>query len=264
VIKTIKFIIFFGTCLVVPGLVWALDAEALKADFLQGNYRRVIFEGQAQASRIHLGGTDELNYLLGLSYLKESKLDLAQDCFRRILNNVNSKFQEEARLGLADILLVSGQLPQAETAYNKLLADIPNTRQKAAVWYRLSQLESRRGNHQKSNEYLLKIKRDFPLSPELRAAKGITFINTSVEVCQEPSGLTRESGEYSVQVGFFTNSANASNLKAVLISKDYPAYVENSGAGYRVRVGKVKSQKEAQDLESRLARDGFQTKVCPL
>ncbi len=262
--KKIKLIIFLVLFFILGGRAWALDLEALKVDFLQGNYRRVIFEGQAEANRMHLGNTDELNYILGLSYLKESKLDLAQECFRRIISNTNSKFKEEAELALGDTLLVSGQFQQAKAAYDKLIADGSNSSLKSAVWYRLSQLEARRGAHQKSNDYLLKLRRDFPLSPELRAVRGITFINASVEVCQPPAAVTQEGSEYSVQVGFFTSSANANNLKDVLVSKDYPAFVETSGSGYRVRVGRVKSPREAQELESRLAGDGFQTKVCPL
>jgi tetratricopeptide (TPR) repeat protein len=262
--QKIKFILVFVIFLILPDFCWAADLDTLKTDFLQGNYRRVIFEGQAQVERMHLGNTDELNYILGLSYLKASKLDLAQACFWRILNNPGSKFKEVANLGLGDTYLVSGQFQQAEDSYNKLIADDSNSRQKPAVWYRLSHLEAKRGNHQKSNDYLLKLKRDFPLSPELRVTKGIALVNTSVEVCEPAVNLSAEAGEYSIQVGFFTSSANAVNFKDTLLSKNYPAYVENSGTGYRVKVGKFKSQKEALDLESKLSQEGFQTKVCPL
>ena len=73
-----------------------------------------------------------------------------------------------------------------------------------------------------------------------------------------------QSKAYSIQVGFFTNNVNANNFKNTLISKNYPAYVESLGTGFRVKVGKFNSEKEALDLESRLSGDGFQTKVCPL
>ena len=124
----------------------AADIEALKVDLLQGNYRRIIFEGQAQVDRINIGSTDELNYILGLSYLKEGKLDLAQSCFLRILNNQISKFKTQATLGLADTFLIGGKFQEAEEIYNKLITDQPNSSQKATVLYRLSQLELKRGN----------------------------------------------------------------------------------------------------------------------
>jgi cell division septation protein DedD len=124
-------------------------------------------------------------------------------------------------------------------------------------------LESKRGNHQKANDYLFKLRKDFPLSPELRVTKGIAPVNPLVERCQLPDNQG-PSGEYTVQVGFFANNSNANNFRDTLLSRGYPAYIENSGTGYRVKVGKFKSQKEALDLENKLSRDGFQTKVCPL
>jgi len=250
--QKIKFTLVFWFLLILPNFCWALDLDALKTDFLQGNYRRVIFEGQVQVDRMHIGNTDELNYILGLSYLKESRLDPAQDCFRRILSNPNSKFTEEATLALADTYLVSGRLQQAEDIYNKLIAADSNSSQKSAVWYRLSQLESKRGDRQKGNDYLFKLKRDFPLSPELRSTRGIASINVPAN----------QATEYSIQVGFFTNSVNANNFKNTLLSKNYPAYVESSGGGFRVKVGKFKLQEEALDLETKLSHDGFATKIC--
>jgi len=256
-------ILAFWACFVLPVFCWALDLDTLKTDFLEGNYRRVIFEGQAQINRMHLGNTDELNYILGLSYLKESKLDMAQGCFRRILNNSNSKLKEEAGLGLGDTYLVSGQFQQAEDVYNKLIVDDSNSSQKPAVWYRLSQLESKRGNHQKANDYLFKLKRDFPLSAELKVTKDISSVNPPVEVGQCLVNPSVVSGEYSVQVGFFSSSDNARKFKDELLNKNYPAYVENLGQGYRVKVGRFKSQKEALDLENKLSQEGFATKICP-
>jgi len=248
-----KYILIIGFLFLSANLCWAFDLDALKIDFLQGNYRRVIFEGQAQESVLHLGNADELNYILGLSYLKEFKITQAQGCFRRILSNPGSKFKSEAGLALADTYLVAGQFQEAEDGYNKLIADDLNTRQKSAVLYRLSQLELKKGNHQKSNDYLFKLKRDFPLSLEARFAKGISSLNLSEE----------ETEDYSIQVGFFANSANAHNFKDTLLSKNYPAYVEDAPTGFRVKVGRFKLQKEALDLENKLSADGFKTKLCP-
>jgi tetratricopeptide (TPR) repeat protein len=261
--QKIGLILVFWAGFVLPGYSWAQDLDNLKTDFLQGNYRRVIFEGQAQINQLHLSNADELNYILGLSYLKESRLNLAQDCFRRILKNPGSKFRQEASLALADTYLVGGQFQQAEDAYNKLIADDSNSSQKPAVWYRLSQLEFKRGNHQKGNDYLFKLKRDFPLSAELRTTKDISSVNLPVEVGQCLINPSIEDGEYSVQVGFFSRSDNARKFKAELLNKNYPAYLENLGQGYRVKVGKFKLKKNAQELEEKLSQDGFATKICP-
>jgi cell division septation protein DedD len=91
--------------------------------------------------------------------------------------------------------------------------------------------------------------------------RGIAMVN--VPVSAPVSYPDNVSGEYSVQVGFFSSSANANNFKNTLLRKDYPAYVESCGSGFRVKVGKFKSQKEVLDLENKLSQDGFATKVCP-
>jgi len=236
-----------------PGICLAMDMDSLKADFLQGNYRRVIFEGQAQVDRINIGNTDELNYILGLSYLKEGNALSAQDCFKRILSNQNSKFFNEAKMSLADVYLMQSQFQQAENIYNKIIEDDPNNNLKASLLYRLNQLEIKKGNAQQGNNYYIKLKKDFPLSPELRQNKGLGL----------PKAAVIDSGQYSVQVGFFQNIENANNLKIKLLSKGFSAYLESSGAGFRVKVGKFNSQQEALDLEKKLSHEGFPTKICP-
>jgi tetratricopeptide (TPR) repeat protein len=160
-------------------------------------------------------------------------------------------------LGLADAYLMAGRFQEARDIYIKLITDDPNSSQKAAVLHRLSQLEFKKGNTREGNDYLSKLKRDFPLSPELRLDKGLPLI------IAPPVSLLKDTGEYSVQVGFFTSSDNANNFKNKLLAENYPAYLEDSGTGYRVKVGRFKSQKEALDLESKLSKEGFQTKACP-
>jgi tetratricopeptide (TPR) repeat protein len=259
-----KLILVLMVLFIFPVICWAAQLDALKVDFLQGNYRRGVFDGQAELERRKTGKSDEMDYILGLMYLKKFKFDIVENWFWRIFNNFASKIYREANLSLADTYLVCGNFQPAEDLYNKLISDDPSSRQKPAVWYRLSQLEAKRGNHQKSNDYLLQLKRDFPLYPELRVTKGISWMSAPVIVCDPLVSTQPGSGEYYVQVGFFSSSLNAHNFKNKLLSKNYPAYVENSGSGYRVKVGRCQSQQEALDLESKLSQDGFATKICPL
>lgn len=237
---------------VFPPCAWALNMEALKVDFLQGNYRRVIFEAQAEIRRMRFCNTEELNYLLALSYLKEFEPELSRECFKRILGNPSGRFAKEAGLGMADTYLVSGELDQAAEMYGRLISSNPGS-QEPAILYRLSQLEYRRGNRQKAGEYWLRLKKDFPLSPELKAEREIPM--------RRP--IAARKTEYSVQVGFFTSRSNADNLKRKLLDRNYPAYVEECGTGYRVKVGKFISASEAAEAETRLSREGFETKVAP-
>ena len=83
--KIIHFFIILAF-LFFPVFCWSAELDALKADFLRGNYRKVIFEAQGRADRINFRSSDEPNYILGLSYLKESNLAKAEESFKRILN----------------------------------------------------------------------------------------------------------------------------------------------------------------------------------
>lgn len=246
-------IIFF--LLIIPGFCWAeTGLDNIKIDFLKGNYRRVIFE--AQASRFDITGANELNYILALSYLKEERLEQARDCFKRLLGGLPNKFKQRSQLGLADTYLIEGRFQEAEEIYNKLATGEPNGSQKAAILYRLSQLEAKKGNNQQANNYLSQLRKEFPLSPELRLNKVLVFVD-------KPQASTIETEGYSVQVGFFSSRANAGILKDKLLAEDFPAYIENSGGAYRVKVGRLKTLKEALELEGRLSKEGFQTKIYP-
>ncbi|MDO8489332.1 MAG: SPOR domain-containing protein [Candidatus Omnitrophota bacterium] len=242
--------------LIIPSACWAVDMDNIKVDFLEGNYRRVIFECEAQSSQVDNPGSDELNYILGLSYLKEAKLEQAQDCFKRILEGSLDKFKQQAQLGLTDTYLLGGRFQDAEDIYNKLITTGSNTSQKAAILYRLSQLELKKGNNQQANDYLSKLRREFPLSPELRLNKNLVLMD-------KPEATIIGAGEYSVQVGFFSNSSNANLLRDKLLAKGFLAYIENSSSSYRVKVGRLQTLKEALDLEGRLSKEGFQTKIYP-
>lgn len=253
--KKSRFAVIILAFFIIPVICQASDIDDIKVDFLQGNYRRVIFEGQAQINQLNGIDSDELNYILGLSYLKESKLKNAQNCFKLVLAGSSNKLKKQAELGLADAYLTAGRFQEAGAIYKKMITDNPGA-QEAAVLYRLSQLEFKKGNNQLGNDYLSKLRRDFPLSPELRLNRGLAIIDT-------PIVSEKDTGEYSVQVGFFASSNNANNLKNKLLYGNYPAYVENTGAGYRVRVGRFKNQNEALNLESKLSQEGFQTKICP-
>jgi len=250
-----KLLFVFLIFCIIPAIARAADLDSLKSDFLKGNYRRVIFEAQAFVNKADLGGAEELSYILGLSYLKEGKLEPAQDCFKHILAASSKKFKAPANLGLADAYLMGGRFQDAEDIYAKLMADDPNRSQMAAILYRLSQLEFKKGNTRQGNDYLSKLGRDFPLSPELRLDRGLPWITP-------PALPPKDSGEYSVQVGFFADSSNANKLKNKLLAGNYPVYLEDSGAGFRVKVGRFKSQKEALDLEKKLSQETFQTKIC--
>lgn len=236
-----------------PAYLGAAGLDSLKVDFLQGNYHRVIFEGENQISKFNFNSSDELSYILGLSYLKTGNLKSAEESFKRVIKDARGTLNTQAKLGLADTYLINGQLQEAADIYNAILAEQPNTKFKAAILYRQSLAEFKKGNNSQGNEYLSKLKNDFPLSSEL---------SLTMNIPRSYSVLPKNQ-EYSVQVGFFTNKENADGFKSKLLDRDFPAYTEQASNGWRVKVGRFKNEQEAVDLERKLSQDGFPTKICP-
>jgi rare lipoprotein A len=83
------------------------------------------------------------------------------------------------------------------------------------------------------------------------------------------SGPNPEVGEFTVQIGAFAERANAERLRDRLGPRYQPIFIQEydapAGHFYRVRVGQVPSQAEAQQLALKLqAGDGFLTYVTRL
>jgi rare lipoprotein A len=83
------------------------------------------------------------------------------------------------------------------------------------------------------------------------------------------SGPNPEVGYFTVQIGAFTERANAERLRDRLRLRYQPIFIQEydapTGHFYRVRVGQVPNQADAQQLALRLeASDGFVTFVTRL
>ena len=83
------------------------------------------------------------------------------------------------------------------------------------------------------------------------------------------SGPNPEAGDFTVQIGAFSDRSNAENLRDRLLPRYQPIFVQEydtpNGHFYRVRVGRVQSPDAAQQLAQQLKlNDGFQTFVMRL
>ena len=83
------------------------------------------------------------------------------------------------------------------------------------------------------------------------------------------SGPNPDAGEFTVQVGAFSDRANAERVRDRLMARHPPVVVQeydtSKGRFYRVRVGRESSLEAAQKLAVQLkASDGFQTFVIRL
>ncbi|MFH0828460.1 MAG: SPOR domain-containing protein [Candidatus Omnitrophota bacterium] len=152
---------------------YALNLDNLRNYFLNGEYKICVAEGEkilAQAASSK--DLEELYYILGLSYLKEGNYLRASDIFEILLKEFhNGKFKEEAEMGLGDTYFARRDYSKAESVYREILKNYSHTKLKPAIYYRLSQLGKRTANSGKEQEYLLKLKSEFPHSPEVLAGK---------------------------------------------------------------------------------------------
>lgn len=234
---------------------FALDLDKAKALFISGDYKAAISEGEkimAKTSSNSLG-LDELYYILGLSYLKDGNYLRASDIFEIILKEFkDTQFSADATAGLADAYFLKGDYDRAENIYKELLNQKQNSKLKPLLYCRLSQCSAKLGDAQGAKDYLNKLKQEFPLS---------------LETAQGAVGITEDSFYYSVQVGSFSSSVNANNLKQELAAKGYLAFVEEASSGnrttYRVKAGKVHLRQEAAELEKKLSGEGYPTKISP-
>jgi len=240
-------------------LAFALNLDKVKVNFLSGDYKAAILEGEKMlAAQEQSPNIDELYYILGLSYLKDSNYLRASDIFEIILREFNnSSFKEEAKLGLGDTYFLRGELDKAQSIYEDLLGSSQNLELKARLYHRLSQVAFKKDDAGTGKEYLSKLKQEFPQNIESRLNKDLDAI----------SGFA-PGFYYTVQVGSFSSGVNAGNFTQKLIQQGYPAYIEEitepgKDKMYRVKVGKLGNRQEAVSLEKKLSREGYPTKICP-
>ncbi|MGB5580120.1 MAG: SPOR domain-containing protein [Woeseia sp.] len=84
----------------------------------------------------------------------------------------------------------------------------------------------------------------------------------------KPAAATKSTtGMWAVQLGSFSNKANADRLAAELRGKGYAAFLSQTNDGgkalHRVRVGPQKDRDSAETIAARLAKDGVKGQVVP-
>jgi tetratricopeptide (TPR) repeat protein len=242
-------------CLVIGNYnVYALDIDKVKVYFLNGDYKSAILEGEKiLANTDSTPESDELYYVLGLCYLKDGNYLRASDIFEIIIKEFDdSAFKEEAKLGLGDTYFLRAYYDEAQIYYKELLGSNPKTKLKPAIYYRLSQALLKEGDTEGAKKYLDELKKDFPGNLEAGINNDLYSLTDIY---------------YTVQVGSFTKPINAKNFCNKLINEGYDAYIEESGINekkiYRLRVGKLKLRKEAEQLKNKLSSKGYPTKIFP-
>ncbi|MEK6714574.1 MAG: tRNA (N6-isopentenyl adenosine(37)-C2)-methylthiotransferase MiaB, partial [Candidatus Omnitrophota bacterium] len=221
--------------------------------FLRAEYERAISECQKEIKGTSRKSEQaELYYLCGQAYLKLGNIDKAEESFLKVINDCKTfAVCDKAVIGLGDVYFQREDYLKAKEFYAQ--AKDSNVDLRAQSLYKLAQAEIKLGNSEIAKGYIVKIKQDFPQSPE--AQKSDLLTTGSMDVV------------YTVQVGAFSTERNAQKLVDKLRESGFETYVEplksDDGMLYRVRVGRYNSRKEAETIAQDLSQKGFPTKIFP-
>ncbi len=223
------------------------DINELKEDFLRGDYKAAIKEGEKlMASPDQPKDIRELYYLLGLSYMKDGNYLRSSDIFEILINEYPGEpFRKEAMLGLGDVYMLSGNPQKAREWYTSLLSYDQNGKFKTIVQERLGKISINEGDTAAAQRFL----KDVPPS----------VVKSEFDI----QGIDG----YAVQVGCFSRQANAKRLTERLLAKEYRAYILTDTSGtdtlYRVRVGPYQERSQAELTKRKLVENGYPAKIIP-
>lgn len=218
--------------------------EAYK-DYLNNDYEEALQKAKA------LKQNDETLYFLGLVYTKIANYPRARECLIFLTNNYpRSKFNEQGTIKLADTYFLEGDLSRARQLYENLEKKSTASNYLSLVYLRLSQIAEKEGRWEDKKRYINLLKDKYPSSNELLVA----------------DTLRGQEDFFTIQIGAFSDSRNAVNLKNDLDNK-YDAYILEDKSGsyvlYKVRVGKFKDRKEAERTWGRLVKQGYPARIFP-
>lgn len=231
------------------------DLGAARTLFLKKQYWQVIQDCgeiiKANPQSPHI--LAEAHYLMGASYVNLFDFLTAKRSFKAVVDAGRSgAYYEDAYLALGDVELLQENFHEALKLYTEFYLASASKKRLATVYFRLAETNLRLGNAPEYKKYLEKLEKEFPLSFEAADARR----------------LSAHEEFYTVQVGAFTNYDNAEKFVEELKAKGYDVYsvlcMLSGKKLCRIRVGKFRTQKEAEALKKKLEDDGYFAKIFPL
>ena len=224
--------------------------------FLEGRYDKVVTECERLIDA-RSRQRDEVYYIKGLSELKTCKFSDAKHSFETLIEKYpRSKRAVEAYTGIGDAYYLEGRYDDAAKSYKETLQKFPNDKNACILKERLDECGKKTASPAEAQD---------ESCDNGKEASATNFIPKSNFVPKEiPRG--DESAAISVQAGCFKNKRNAENMSRKLHRLGYESFVEiPAGRGdrlYRVKVGRLSSVTDAEDLAARLKKSGYKVKVC--
>ena len=205
------------------------DYEKIYESFLREDYAAVDrLAGRYLLAGKNKANTEDVLYLQALSLLKLNRSDEARQKLRELeYSFASSERKAGVSASIGDSYFYEGDFSRAAQSYEETLRKYPASDQTEYLQSQLNTIRTKSGD----------------LTPEMRGQGGI----------------------FTVQVGSFSSQKNARALVNKLVRRNYEAYIEEgeNGRMYRVRVGRVASKGEANNLAARLKNEGYPTKIYP-
>ena len=226
-----------------------IEGAILNQDYSQAQHLAQKFlSQQPQESQYH-----EAQYYLGISYLWQKEYKKARDTFNDLLShNASETIKIKSNLGVIDSYYMNGQYESALHNCLKLIKTASHSEFASLIYLKTARANLKLTHWGNARRYLKKIVNDYPQSLEAPIARQ----------------LLEEKQYFAVQLGAFLEQERAQNLVKDLNANGYYAYIVETvdpkdRLFYRVRIGKVTSLKEAQDLKETISKLGYPTRIYP-
>ncbi len=220
----------------------------LKGDYEQSlkDYRKLL-ELHPQSSLAPAS-----QYWIGSMLLAQKEYGEARTEFEKILENYSqSNYLDWAQVGIGNSYTSERNYSLALIEYIKVIENYPESNILNLVYFNLGECYQREGKEKEALEVYQRLITECPDSLEASKAQ------------ERVSALQRKflpsAGRYSVQVGAFSERARADRLAQRLRDKGYDTYIMTitieGRRFHRVRVGRLATEAEAQELDRRLKKE---------
>jgi len=214
----------------------------------------------------------QVNIVPTLKHIENGELNEAKSEFR----SLNDRYPNDANVQFLDAVLTENG-DEALYKYSVVYTKFPNSQFADAALYRIFSYYYSLGIYAKAEQYLTKLKLDYPNSPYINTADRTLpsediFIANNPEkpILETPIANNKvENLKYTVQAGAFLNKTNAINLKSKFENKGIysETFTKKIGASLLnvVIVGKFENQESAQPIIEELKRDyNLNGRIIPL
>ncbi len=252
-ITVIALTLLMNFCL--AGIVLAQGAlDKAEILFLQKKYWQAIEECTAviQAHPNEPEVLSKANYIAGAGYINIFDFLTGKKSFMAIIAKYkNSAYYEDAYIALGDVEMLQENYKEALSIYAEFYRTNPSKKRLATLYFRLAEVNLKLNNDAEFKKYLSKLREEFPDSFEAKDSRRLEGLDTV----------------YTVQVGAFADYDNAEKFIQDLKAKGYDVYsvlcMLSGKKLCRIRVGKLNSRAEAEELKKRLEKDGYFAKIYP-